>query len=351
MPPNSKIIPFLFLPYALLALNCGSNSNEGRDVAFDEQETYVQEPFEASFVASRLQLGTVDEGINLDGMNTWCTDGTCIPDGLDGVDNQLILLLEALENAANMRSDVNGDLMHEVESGNRLMVFRLTGINIDPMGEIASFDPDVQLKIYYGIDKDDPADPDDNFSGSEPLDVDAASLWDDSNVEDAIIDFPNCTIANSILRCGPSTLFFDFPFLGTVVSLMVIEAHLEAVIEHSPARDDEGHYANGRITNGVLGGYCRIIDHPVEIMKLSLAADVGSNIIEWIMEQKADIDAIPEGETEFSCSDEDNCMTWQDCRAGSCYEPANKFDSFSVGLVFELTSIRFTGNIIEPANP
>ena len=69
------------------------------------------------------------------------------------------------------------------------------------------------------------------------------------------------------------------------------------------------------------------------------------------MEDYADIDSIPEGLTDIRCTGEDDCASWQECRDGFCFEPPDQFDSVSVAFTFELTSVIFTGNIVEPGDP
>lgn len=114
--PGRTILFQSFLLLLGLALNACTEdpSNAGRDVPFDEQSTSVPEPYEASFVFSKLQFGTVHEGLNVDDEYTQCTDGTCIPDGNNGVDNRFDELFDFIKNMTLEECDANGNLADEI---------------------------------------------------------------------------------------------------------------------------------------------------------------------------------------------------------------------------------------------
>lgn len=304
--------------------------------------------YEASFVVSELKVGTLDQGFNLDAENTQCTDGSCIPDGTNGIDNRLKEIFAAIGNAMGEPfPDVDGGLQEAIADGTTLIVLRLTDVDVMPMSSADATDIDVQVKVYSGADADDPANPDDNLSGHEPLDVKAESLVDPGdNIESPKIEFRECTIIRGALECSPSEFSLDLPMGERPLHLDIIAAQIEATVSRSPEESTEGVYVDGSMTDGILGGYIGIDDFLYELELLELG-DISPTTLLQILANHADIDAIPEGLTSVPCDTEDDCMFWQECRSSTCYEPPDRFDSISVGFIFELTSIEFTGNIAE----
>ena len=359
MRKTAVLIPFIasFLLHAACSQDTGETEDvtdgvtdpDTADVA-DVQDTgemdrrdIVPPPYEASFLVSELRVGTLHLGFDVDDEDTQCTDGTCIPDGLNGVDNRLEAIFEEIAETGGPFPDVDRELREEIAAGMKLIVFRLTDVNVRPMGAEDAEDSDVRVKVYSGSDADDPDVPEDNFRGNEPLDVTAGSLGTPGDIEDPVIAFRDCTIINGTLLCPPSTFSLDLPMGEGAAHLSIAGARIKATVNVSPEEDWEGVYVYGSMTSGILGGFIGVGDFRNELE--ARFTDISPATLERILMSHADIDAVPEGPTGVDCDSEDDCMPWQSCSGGSCREPADHFDSISVGFSFKLTSIEFTGTI------
>ena len=317
-----------------------------QDTGEMDQPDRIPPPYEASFVVSELRVGTLHLGFDVDDEDTQCEDGTCIPDGLNGVDNRLEAIFEEIaEFGGGSFPDVDGELREEIAAGMKLIIFRLTDVNVRPMGAEDGVDNDVQVKVYTGVDADDPDIPEDNFRGNELMDVTAGSLGMTGDIEDPIIHFRECTIDNAALQCPPSFFSLDLPMGEGPAHLDISGARIKATTDRSPEKDDEGVYVYGSMTSGLLGGHILVRDFLEELE--ARFTGISPATLERILLNHADIDAVPEGPTGVSCESEDNCMPWQSCSGGFCLEPADQSDSISVGFTFKLTSIEFTGDIAE----
>jgi len=305
--------------------------------------------YEASFVVSKLQIGTTDQGFNLDGEDTQCTDGSCIPDGRNGVDNRLSGILGDVKNAIGGDFDANTSIAEQIDGGDMLVLFRLLDVNVDPMGSLTSTDSAVQLFGYIGADADDPKVATDNFSGTEPINIDSRSLKTAGNIEDPLIKFSNCSVNKGKFSCRPDKFQLDLVIEEKSLSLAIEQAQVQATIDRSPTKTGND-YLSGSMKEGTLGGYV-----PIRYLQDTLeqfASELGEQsidpaTIQNILANHADIDATPQGPTTVACPNgADDCLSWQTCRTGFCDEPANQNDAISLAVSFELTSILFTKNIV-----
>jgi hypothetical protein len=350
---------FLFLLFfaGLLSLAaCGGESTPG-DTSTDDgiaKDACVGcgESYEASFVVSKLMIGTINQGFNLDGENTQCTDNSCISDGDNGVDNRLSAILDAVNNATSEDFDANASIQENIDKGDMLVVLRLLDVNVTQMASVTSSDGQVELKGYMGLDTDDPENPDDNFSKVEPMNVDSRSLNPPgTDIESTLIDFQSCNISAGKLRCEPSLFTLDLEVSGNPLSLRIEQTQIVAVINQSPTLDPtSGAYLNGSIIQGIIGGYV-----PVSYLQEALKefadqlGDISPATIQQILVEHADIDATPAGSTGVACPNgNSDCLPWQTCRSGICEEPADQPDAISLAVTFEAVSVEFTGNIIVP---
>lgn len=308
------------------------------------------EPYEATFLITTLHIGTIDQGFNLDGEYTRCTDGSCIVDGNNGVDNRLREILLAVENAINEPINADEEIDRNILDGNMLVLLRMLDVEVTGMASLTSSDPDIRMKGYMGVDTDDPEDPTDNFSGSEPFDVDPLSLSDPLDVESSLIDFTDCHINAGKLRCSPSLFKLELGISGSPLDLSIIDSQVVCTFETSPSNDGSGNYTGGSMKECILGGYV-----PVRLLQDALneladeLGDISPAQVQQILANHADIDATLEGPTDTSCPNGDECLSWQTCRDGICHEPPDQPDAISLAVTFEAVSVVFTGDIAPAA--
>lgn len=336
--------------WGLFIIFCLLSACNGESTPSDGTDGSTVEPYEASFVVKKLEIGTIDQGFDLDGVNTQCSDGSCIPDGQNGVDNRLSEILKAIDNATTEDFDANASIAENIQKGDMLIVLRVLDINTPQMGSLTGSDSHVEVKGYMGVDTDDPENPDDNFSGTEPMDIDSRSLQNSSDPESSLIHFGDCNISAGKLKCNPSLFKLDITIQDNTLSLDVEKTQLVATIDQSPSKDgNSGAYLGGSLKNGVLGGYV-----PIKNLQnaLNQFADqlqgIDPGTIQNILVEHADIDATPPGPTDVPCTGNGDCLPWQDCRQNFCFEPADQPDAISLAVVFEAVSVQFTGNIVTP---
>jgi len=302
-------------------------------------------PYEATFIISTLHIGTTDQGFNLDGEYTQCTDGSCIVDGNNGVDNRLSEILAAIENAINEPLNADDEIDQNILEGDMLVLLRLMDVEVTNMASITSADPDVQVKGYMGVDTDDPEDPTDNLLGAEPFDVDTRSLTNPTDAESSLIHFTQCNINAGKLRCNPSLFRLDITISDAALNLSVHDSQVVCTIATAPTDDGSGNYVNGSMRECILGGYV-----PIQYLQDALdefagsLGDIQPSQIQQILANHADMDSVPEGLTTTSCPVGDECLSWQECRAGTCWEPPDQNDSISLAVTFEAVSAVFNGN-------
>ncbi|MBW2261426.1 MAG: hypothetical protein JRG91_05570 [Deltaproteobacteria bacterium] len=209
--------------------------------------------FEATFVLDHLSIPDENVGFNLDGEDTYCESG-CINDGENGVDNRLGAVLDGLSDSLGEDFNANEELEVQIEEGGLLILFRLLNIcNFNADG-------DVTLLGYMGIDTDDPEDPTDNFSGTEPFDVDIRSLEGaGTDPMNTMISFPSGEISRREFSAGPAVFNLDIPMQDSTLGLSIRETQVRFNFQPEPS-DTGGSYLNGNIINGLLGGFVLVED-------------------------------------------------------------------------------------------
>jgi len=340
---------FLLAAAFMFAAACGgedTSSDANTDTGPDVPTECVGcgAPYEATFVISTLHIGNTDQGFNLDGEYTQCTDGSCIVDGNNGVDNRLSEILEAVENAINEPLNADEEIDQNILDGDMLVLLRLMDVEVTNMASITSADPNVQVKGYMGVDTDDPEDPSDNLDGTEPFDVDTRSLTNPTDAESSLIHFTQCNINAGKLRCNPSLFRLDITISDAQLNLSVHDSQVVCTISTAPTDDGSGDYVGGRMRECILGGYV-----PIQYLQDALddfagsLGDIQPSQIQQILANHADMDSVPEGATTTSCTSGEDCLSWQECRVDTCFEPADQNDSISLAVVFEAVSAVFTG--------
>lgn len=324
-----------------LAVGCGDDGG-GDDPLPTECDTAE---VEATFVVDSLTIPNEDVGFDLDDENTHCDSG-CINDGENGVDNRLGAVLDGISDSMGEDFDANSELEAQITEGDLLILFRITDIcNYNRDGE-------VNLKGYIGLDSDDPADPTDNFSGEEPFDIDSRSLAGaGTDIENPLISFPDGSIDRGQFSAGPSIFNLDIPISDSTLALAIQETQLRADFDPEPA-DVGGKQLNGGLANGLLGGYVLVEDLAMALQDFaSELGDIDPDTVMNIVVNQADIDHVPPGPTDDTCTTNADCpVSWRTCSTeGVCVEPPDKLDAISLAIQFTATSADFTGNIIEPA--
>jgi hypothetical protein len=350
-----KILRSFALLGAWLIVSACGGGNGSEDVTTDdgtEPDVPVDcvgcgDPYEATFIITSLHIGTVDQGFNLDDEYTQCTDGSCKVDGNNGVDNRLSEILAAVENAMGEPLNADSEIDRNITEGDMLVLLRFLDVELANMASMTSSDPDIEVKGYMGLDTDEPEDPLDNLSGSEPFNVDDRSLRTVTDIESSLIDFTKCRIVSAKLRCEPSLFSMDITIQDAPLHLEIRESQLECTVETGPTDDGTGNYVEGSLRNCILGGFVPIsaLQDALDEFAGSLG-DIQPEQIQQILVNHADIDAVPEGTTGVACPVGDECLAWQTCQAGTCYEPMDQFDSVSLGVVIQATSAVFTGEIV-----
>ncbi|MBN1772039.1 MAG: hypothetical protein JXB32_12295 [Deltaproteobacteria bacterium] len=314
----------------------------------------------ADFVIDSLRIGNQDdgEGFNIDGINTPAGHAYLPQDGPGGVDNQLGSLLTALVDAG-LDFDANADIAESITKGDLMIV--LSHRDVDDWTNDPGWVP---LFGYAAKDADDPEDPTNNLDGTGQLLIDPESLTDPTDEDTALISFPE-GILNVTPAADGNLQRGDFeagPSLFTVDLTVQDDSHLHLEmngtrivwdLETAPTGDPG---LNGRIVNGLIGGYITLGDASRAIAQLDLAgSSIDINTIRSILAGQADMDVIPEGFTDDPCTTatvQTDCAPGQTCEADGgtyfCYEGENNPDAISVGLVFTAVSCEITGIYVDP---
>lgn len=341
MKTNASMAIAALLAAGLLAFGCGGGDG-GDDPLPTECET---DEFEATFVMDDLYIPNEDVGFNLDDEDTYCDTG-CINDGENGVDNRLGAVLDGLADSMGEEFNANEELDVQIQEGDLLILFRLLDIcNFNADGE-------VNLMGYIGLDTDDPEDPADNFSGTEPLDVHIDSLNPPhSDVADPQISFPGGRISRRQFDAGPSNFSLDIDIDTSTLHLEIRETQMRFNFQPEPTQGAGGHYLNGGIVNGLLGGFVLVEDLADALQEFAdELGDIDPETVMNIVVNQADIDFVPEGPTADTCSVSDDCpVPWRECGTGGvCVEPPDRMDAISLAIQFTGVSAEFTGNIVDP---
>lgn len=368
-----KIVGIAAIFVALMGLgtaaSCGGGDDSGSDVAdtpADEGggrvESNPTDGVRADFVIDSLRIGNQDngEGFNLDGVNTPAGHPYLPQDGPGGVDNQLGSLLHELYDAG-LDFDADADIAESIATGDLIII--LSHRDVDSW----TSDPGwVPLFGYAGKDADDPEDPTNNLGGDGHFLIDPQSLTDPTDEDTALISFPqgifnDTTAADGNLQrgdfeAGPSLFAVDLTVqddrqLHLEMNGTRIVWDLQTAPEGNPG-------LNGRIRNGLIGGYILLGDAARAISRLDLAGSgVDINTIRNILSGQADMDVVPEGFTDDPCSAstaQTDCAPGQTCepdaaRGGDsyCWEPDGLADAISVGLVFTAVSCQIDGIFVD----
>lgn len=342
MKARGLTLMMALLAAGILISRCGGDG--GEDPLPTECET---DEFEATFVVDTLSIPDEDVGFDLDDEDTYCETG-CINDGENGVDNRLGAVLDGLSESLGGDFDANVSLEEQITEGSLLILFRLLKIcNFTADGE-------VDLMGYVGEETDDPEDPLDNFSGTEPFDVHIDSLNEPKDdVNDPLISFPGAEIRRNQFNAGPSTFALDIPIEDSILHLEIRETQMQFNFDPAPTASGD-HHLNGRIVNGLLGGFVLVEDLSDALQEFaSELGDIDAETVMNIVVNQADIDFVQEGDTADTCETNDDCpVPWRSCTdAGVCYEPPERMDAISLAIQFEGTSCEFTGVIYEPEDP
>jgi len=172
--------------------------------------------------------------------------GCCCDFTGDGVfDNQISALVAQLGPMLQMSlDDLNATVAESLAGGDFIILFEYFGLAADA-ADTAYFD----VNFFLGADEDDPADPTDNFSGTETFLIVPDSLKPDGT---PLITFAGASVAGGVIEAGPSQFIVPISIEDPPLNLVltVDEASMNADITNG---------ANGyELGNGTLCGYITI---------------------------------------------------------------------------------------------
>jgi hypothetical protein len=285
---------------------------------------------EAVFVMDHLEIGTEEDGFDLDGVDNpaECTDDFCRrgpDDGPGGVDNRLGPILGSIGDFAP-DFDANQSIADAMLEGSLIVLFRM--LDVDAWAD----DGCVGVFTYVGNDPNDPP----GIVEDRAYQVDARSLSDPTDIDSPLISFEGGEIASGTYLGGPSEFQIAFPITEDAPPLNIVITKTMLRWEAS---------ADGA-TDGLIGGFVLVHDMLNAIRQIEQAADF-IPMVPAIMENQADIDNIPGG-TEIpgtSCTAE-NVATYnvegEGCGSprytcspsGLCVEPEEHYDGISLALTF-----------------
>ncbi len=324
----------LALPALLLCAPCGCHSGSTSNVPFEACGPEASDVVERDWVVTSLRWGGESEGFDLDDEDTRCDSG-CIPDATGGVDSRMGCIEDSIEDflEAIHRGPCTSFLCNPqstLEDGRVTMLIKVRE------GTVSDGDSCREAAYYNGVDVD--ANPADNDSGSEPLEVAPGSMIE-----------------------GGSDLVNDarYAFLsgGEVIETRwwLHSSHaVEIVVTSNEGERSSFAIQMARLwmdqrrdtSRGMLAGFIPVED--MAAFMSILAAELGDIDPESAMNlvvNQADGDLVPEGATDDVCTTDGDCpLPWQDCGAdGLCIEPAGRMDAISATLVFEAMPCTITG--------
>ncbi len=307
--------------------SAGDDDTGDDDTGDDDTEDCLGDP-EAVFVINTLAIGDVDTGFNLDGTVTpddcngdpYCEDGP--QDGANGVDNSLGMLVTAF---SQFGINVNASIEDALDDASLLLLSRM--LSVDDW----TTDPCVSSYLYKGHDPSaQPA-----IEEGRAYEVDATCLGGDgTDIDDPLYAFAgNGDINAGVYLGGPSWLNLNLPvaeFPGGL-PLDINDAWIQWNV--SPTG----------LTDGLIGGHLDLF-HIYALFAGAADAQYWP-MATTLIGPMADIDAIPEG-TELlntACTQQNVDTLDQQLNgcgdaiytcsaAGHCVEPADHYDSLSVGL-------------------
>lgn len=280
---------------------------------------------EAVFVADTLAIGETNQGFDLDDHTTTDRDdpvGCGKVDGPGGIDNQLSPLVQGIVEGAGLDQDPNALLLEQIQSGSLLLLARMVDVDND------TIDPLVPLYFYLADDADDPADVANNLTGDGHFLVTPGSLGAGGTLEDANIAFEDGRLRAGMFDTPPSIFRLTVPLDAEGLELDLAIEKAQVVF----------HYSADGLTEGIVGGYVATEAILIALQNLDLGdVEIPVQLVRTVLSAQADIDAIPPGPTETSCTTEtvaDDCQPGQTCEAGFCNEPSGRCDALSLGLRF-----------------
>jgi hypothetical protein len=359
-------------------LSCGGSGDDddsGADVADvrdvppedtgpTRTETNPTDGVLADFVIDSLRIGslTAGEGFNLDGVYTRAGDPLFPEDGPGGVDNQLGDLIFALEEA-DLEVNADESIAEGIADGSLLILLR--HVDVDDWDEDPGY---VYLYGYAGKDTDD--DPLNNLTGAGELLVDERSLQlPPTDLARSLIHFDNgvlevdpsnlAVLQEGDFSAGPSLFRVDIPMEDSTLTLEVNGTRIVWDLDDAPTGNPG---VDGRIINGLLGGYVYVRDAARALSQIDLSgASIDVATLRSLLAGQADMDVVPPGFQDDTCTVSTtitDCAPGQTCqedddRGGAyyCYEHPDNLDAISLGLTFTAVSCRITGIWDDPEWP
>lgn len=290
----------------------------------------------ASFVIKTLRFGQIDDGLDLDCVDTpaGCRDDFCREgpeDGSRGQDNRLGVLAHRISTMAG--SDLQAEMTQATDSGEHPLVLRVIGATSFRDGHARA------VELDFGLDAD--GDTTDLFSGRGTVRPDPHGPAPQPS------RFAPVAIVDGVVTAGPTQDWMPlFWTRGQIATVPVETAYLRFRIA-TPPRGDQ--LSEGRITEGLLAGAIgptalsdAVLD--MDARTARVLQRVGP-LVRALVKRQSDLDLVPGGATEQVCHHERDCTTGRTCRGGQCIEPADQYDALSFGVSFEAVSV------LEPPAP
>lgn len=284
----------------------------------------------ASFIISSLRFGAVDEGLNLDCVNTpdscrdsFCRDGP--DDGGGGADNRLGMLASRISKMAG--TDLQREMTRAIESGEHPLILRLIDATDLRNGRARS------VELSFGLDAD--GERDDLYSGRGEVRLDS------NGPSSRPSSFSPVSISDGVVTAGPTRDWM--PLFWTrrqIAAVPVVSAYLRFRISEASPGDEAGEM---RVEEGMLAGAITparlsgaILDMDARTAKVIQRA---SPLVRALIRGQSDLDLVPAGPTEQECEGQADCQAGTSCRSGRCAEPEERFDALSFAVLFEATSV------------
>ncbi len=296
-----------------------------------------------AFVVDHLEIAGEEIGFDLDSTVTpddcahdFCRRGP--DDGPGGVDNRLGPILASIGDFAP-DFDANQAIEDSIIEGSLIVLFE--------MRDVDDWDADgcVDVFAYMGQDPEDPPE----VGRGRTYMVDAQSLEDETDIASALIQFLGGSISDGSFGGGPAEFSLNIPMGDLGVDLRI--AITDTMLQWDASATD--------VANGIIGGFVLVHDMLAAIRLIPEAADF-IPMVPAIMENQADIDAIPTGMEipGTSCTAENYAsynLDGEGCgspryscsESGRCVEPEQHFDGISLALTFTAVNAIIDGIFIE----
>lgn len=284
----------------------------------------------AAYIVDSLEIAGEEIGFDLDSTVTPddCADDFCRrgpDDGPGGVDNRLGPILGSIGDFAP-DFDANQAIEDSIIEGSLLVLFEMTDV------DDWTNDGCVGVLAYMGEDPEDPP----AVGRGRTYMVDPQSLTDPTDIESSLISFQGGNIEGGEYNGGPSEFSLNIPMgdLGVDLAINITDTRLQ------------WDASTADVSGGIIGGFVLVHDMLAAIRLIPEAADF-IPMVPAIMENQADIDAIPAG-TEIpgtSCTadnyasynlDGEGCGSprYSCSDSGRCVEPEEHYDGISLALTF-----------------